>query len=61
MLKLVVGMVNFQIAVEVDLHGFSEASASGCDCCIYMWYCDTIYSNRISLAFSQCRIAPVKT
>ena len=54
-------MVNFKIAVEVELHDFSDASASGYGRCIYMRYCDKIYSNRICLAFSQCRIAQVKT
>ena len=54
-------MANFKIAVEVELHDFSDASASGYSCSIYMRYYDRIYINRISPAFSQCKIAQVKT
>ena len=59
-MKLVVGMVILKV-VEVELHGFSDASVSGYGCCIYIQYCYNNYSYHTSVVFSQSRIAPIKT
>ena len=52
---------HFKGAVQVKLHGFSDASVSGYGCCIYIRYCYTSYSYTTSLVFSQSRIVPIKT
>ena len=52
---------DFKGAVEVELHGFSDASVSSYGFCMYIQYCYNNYSYRKSLVFSQSRIAPIKT
>ena len=52
---------DFKGAVEVELHGFADASVSSYGCCIYTLYCYNNYSYHTSLVFSQSRIAPIKS
>ena len=51
---------DFKGAVEVELHGFSDASLSGYGCCIYIRYCYN-YGYTKSLVFSQSRAPLIKT
>ena len=51
---------NFKVDIDVQLHGFSDATPSAYDYCIHIWYYYDNYSHTISLVFSKSKIATVK-
>ena len=52
---------DYRRSVEVELHGFTDASLKGYGCCMYVRFRDVNGVYHVSLVSAQSRVAPMKS